>query len=317
MDGVNWPLGNKIKYLSTNNWDGIQWEDFQFINSRFSEWEKYEPFWFYSDLQPRIKVREIFEGHWAWCNDMQQKSIKDNHKKRFSKQFEAVALKDINEEEMICEYVGRVKYYNQVLESTYVAEFRMPDSFPNNFKEKQLCIDALEEGNEARFINSITALTAPHIKQNASMHSVWCREQLRVIIFATQKIKTGEPIILDYNEWAATYFEEQQTKDDFQIQTSYIHIGIKDQAMDITDEEIINQLKSNIKPNKKRTLSSTNNYNSSKKQRVNCLYTWTEPNSEQSSEITHEDQNQNEKHKEEVSSEELECFVLLDEINSD
>jgi hypothetical protein len=46
-------------------------------------------------------------------------------------------------------------------------------------EDKQLCLDAEHEGNEMRYVNSVAPTTAFYIKQNATMATVWCRNQVK------------------------------------------------------------------------------------------------------------------------------------------
>ena len=39
------------------------------------------------------------------------------------------------------------------------------------------------------------------MKQNASMDTIWCRGELRIVIWAKNAINKGEPIVLDYDEY--------------------------------------------------------------------------------------------------------------------
>ena len=37
------------------------------------KWEEFTPSWWHGDLQPRIRIREITRGHWAWCEILGRK----------------------------------------------------------------------------------------------------------------------------------------------------------------------------------------------------------------------------------------------------
>jgi len=79
---------------------------------------------------------------------------------------------------------------------------------PSTLKfEDDLCLDAEEYGNEARFMNSVSPTTPPHIQKNASMSTVWCRGELRIIVSAVRKIPKGQAVVLDYDEFENSYFE--------------------------------------------------------------------------------------------------------------
>lgn len=39
------------------------------------------------------------------------------------------------------------------------------------------------------------------MRQNATMDTVWCRGQLRVIIRSIHRIRQGQPIVLNYDEY--------------------------------------------------------------------------------------------------------------------
>ena len=116
-------------------------------------------------------------------------------------QYEAIAREDIAEGEYIGEYAGRVKYTSDsTATSMYVAvraikiHFDKPhlailtcyfhqnlffaDGLPEILYKTPLCIDSQHEGNETRFINSISPTSPPYITQNASMSTVWCRGQV-------------------------------------------------------------------------------------------------------------------------------------------
>jgi len=80
----------------------------------------------------------------------------------------------------------------------------MPSSL--NFDD-EICLDAEEQGNEARFMNSVSPTTPPYIQKNASMSTVWCRGELRIIVSAVRNIPADQPVVLDYDEFENSYFE--------------------------------------------------------------------------------------------------------------
>jgi hypothetical protein len=115
------------------------------------------------------------------------------------KQYEVVAKQEIKEHEVIAEYVGKVvdviysitlyAYYIKSFKNEkvcyrsevdnkgmiYVTDIYYPLGLPGCCYQSKLCIDAQTEGNESRYINSISPTTPSYIKQNASMSTVWCR----------------------------------------------------------------------------------------------------------------------------------------------
>jgi hypothetical protein len=36
-------------------------------------WEKFDTEWFRQDLSPRIYIRRIYPGHWAWSDELEQR----------------------------------------------------------------------------------------------------------------------------------------------------------------------------------------------------------------------------------------------------
>jgi hypothetical protein len=95
-------------------------------------------------------------------------------------QYEAIAAVDIAPNEFITEYTGHVCYQQNCPSSMYCANLWYPDDLPGILYQNSLCIDAAREGNEARFINSVTPTTPAYIKQNASMNTVWCRNEVYI-----------------------------------------------------------------------------------------------------------------------------------------
>jgi len=134
--------------------------------------------------------------------------------------------------------VGRIKFHRDCPNSRYIAAFWKPESV--NW-EDALCVDAESYGNEARYINSVTPTTPPYFKQNATMSTVWCRGELRVIISATRFIPKLHPIIIDYDEFENSYFdptlnhsEEHTTKQGLPV----VYISVRDQGPpEVKDEE--------------------------------------------------------------------------------
>eukprot|EP01121_Diplochlamys_sp_Union-15-3_P011492 TRINITY_DN3341_c0_g1_i1.p1 TRINITY_DN3341_c0_g1~~TRINITY_DN3341_c0_g1_i1.p1 ORF type:complete len:270 (+),score=31.59 TRINITY_DN3341_c0_g1_i1:100-810(+) len=165
LDSINWKQiteWSNIQYATTNDWSRISKSDRRFLRNNLTEhFLKYDPKWFYEQLYPTIGIKEIFSDHWAWCTKLEKRNLK---------QYEAVALKNFKKDEVICEYVGEV-HYSASKESDYTVCFWLPDCVKNNLKIPFLCIDSLNLGNEARFINTITATTPKYVKQNASMHT--------------------------------------------------------------------------------------------------------------------------------------------------
>jgi len=260
---TGWPGDlTSIHYITRNDWREIPISLYKSIQVNEDKWERYVPDWFHTDLEPRIKVRQIFPGHWAWCDELQNKNVADDpilplphfdpseinencndeifdtmyHGSRC--QFEAVAIEDIAPDEFICEYVGRIKFHRDCPNSRYIAAFWKPESV--NW-EDALCVDAESYGNEARYINSVTPTTPPYFKQNATMSTVWCRGELRVIISATRFIPKLHPIIIDYDEFENSYFdptlnhsEEHTTKQGLPV----VYISVRDQGPpEVKDEE--------------------------------------------------------------------------------
>ncbi len=110
-----------------------------------------------------------------------------------------IALEDLEEEDFIGEYVGKVIYQKvmsglfitiygkcvlttivqDIDDSKYVAMFYFGQSLPQSLRDNPMCIDAQECGNEMRFINSVSPITPPDITQNATMSTVWCRGEVR------------------------------------------------------------------------------------------------------------------------------------------
>jgi hypothetical protein len=44
----------------------------QIIYQHKFHWEKYDTAWFGQDLSPRIYIRRIYPGHWAWSDELEQ-----------------------------------------------------------------------------------------------------------------------------------------------------------------------------------------------------------------------------------------------------
>jgi len=206
---TKWPVRTRVRYLRDNIWDEIKSTHRDYI-ARWArvdgprvknEDDTWTVAWEAQDFTPRIEIREIGPGHWAWCSD-----LGSGQKTTRSRQFEAIAAGDIKKDDFIGEYVGRVRYENpSTLRNPYVTSILVPANL--KFRTKMgkefagLCIDSSAEGNETRFINSVTRQSPIHIKQNATMNTVWCRGQLRVIISAKKFIPKGGPIVLNYDEY--------------------------------------------------------------------------------------------------------------------
>jgi len=195
-----WPNDMPVRFLSENIWDGIAKEDCEFISLNREKWEEYTPSFLQRNLTSKVHIQEIKFGHWAYCTNLKNMGIE--------KQYEVRASVHIEKDEMIGEYVGRVRYQKDITDSHYVANFWYPEDMEESLGDKQLCIDAEFEGNEMRFVNSVAPTTAFYIKQNATMSTVWCRNQLRVVMIATRNILKGQPIIVNYNEFSSSFFEE-------------------------------------------------------------------------------------------------------------
>ncbi|ELR12668.1 SET domain containing protein [Acanthamoeba castellanii str. Neff] len=196
---TKWPTESPVQYTAVNIWDDIDTEDIEFIAAHSHHWEQYTPTYLNQNLASKVFVQEIFFGHWAYCTNLRKQGI--------AKQYEVRALVDIESEDMIGEYVGRVRYQKDIEDSQYVANFWYPPEL-GDLGDKQLCLDAEHEGNEMRFVNSVAPTTAFYIRQNATMSTLWCRNQLRVVLTATKKILKGQPIIVNYNEFSSSFFEE-------------------------------------------------------------------------------------------------------------
>lgn len=78
----------------------------------------------------------------------------------------------------------------------------------------ELIVDAGQQGNEARFINSVSPTTPAYLRPNCELVTLWVRGILRIIIASTAPIARGSPLILDYNQHANTYFDEKMTEED-------------------------------------------------------------------------------------------------------
>jgi hypothetical protein len=238
IEDVRWPFPSSFPYLFRNNWSGISQQHYIEIQSNKFLWERFQPEWFHRDLGARVSVREIFVGHWAWCEDLASKGSK----KKPSKQYEVIAIEDFEEEDFIGEYVGKVIYQKDILDSKYVAMFYFGSSLPQSLRDNPMCIDAQEGGNEMRFINSVSPITPPDITQNATMSTVWCRGELRIVISATRSIAKNEAIVLNYNEYANSFFDEKMTDQDHtkkQHQDCYVWISKADQGPPPNEQNMI------------------------------------------------------------------------------
>eukprot|EP00026_Physarum_polycephalum_P002757 Phypoly_transcript_02765.p1 GENE.Phypoly_transcript_02765~~Phypoly_transcript_02765.p1 ORF type:complete len:846 (+),score=188.15 Phypoly_transcript_02765:142-2679(+) len=232
---TKWPKDSKVKFLRDNIWDDIKTTHKDYI-ARYAridgpragnEDDTWTIAWEGQDFIPKIEIRQIGPGHWAWCPD-----LGNEPKKARTRQYEAVAIQDIKMDDFIGEYIGRVRYENPATRNPYVTSMFVPTN--PKFRAKMgdsflgLCVDSSVEGNETRFINSITRDTPCHIQQNATMDTVWCRGQLRVIIRAIQLIPKGTSVVLNYDEYKkddgkCPYFasseseQETETKKEKQI----------------------------------------------------------------------------------------------------
>jgi len=174
------------QFLAKCDWSGISPQVVQTIRTARNRWDKYRlDHLFRFDAQSKIRIRQISPGHWAWSSELGPV------------QYETVAIDDIDQDEFICEYVGKVKYFSECQDSHYVAQYFCP---PEVQFQDSLVVDAAERGNEARYINSVTSDTPNYIKKNASMSTVWCKAQLRIVVYAIVNIAKSHPIIIDSNE---------------------------------------------------------------------------------------------------------------------
>jgi len=123
-----------------------------------------------------------------------------------------VALRDIEEDEIITEYCGEVRITSEG--GDYFANILMKGTVSPFLRELEgkLVIDASRMGNEAMFINSVTRETPNNIVKNASMHTLWCNEELRILIYAEKAICKGESIVLDYNDHDSLYWEDEDAR---------------------------------------------------------------------------------------------------------
>jgi hypothetical protein len=70
-----------------------------------------------------------------------------------------------------CSWLAAVTSLTDPLQLRYPPEL-------GDLGDKQLCLDAEHEGNEMRFVNSVAPTTAFYIRQNATMSTLWCRNQV-------------------------------------------------------------------------------------------------------------------------------------------
>eukprot|EP01087_Luapelamoeba_hula_P004395 TRINITY_DN14341_c0_g1_i1.p1 TRINITY_DN14341_c0_g1~~TRINITY_DN14341_c0_g1_i1.p1 ORF type:complete len:395 (+),score=28.29 TRINITY_DN14341_c0_g1_i1:174-1187(+) len=209
---VHWPkeVSGRVKYVLKNDWSAISPKIIDLIAQNSSRWEQYALDWDTSITSHPIQIRAIERGHWAWSEELfKVGQVFNGH----DKQFEVFASRDFVEDEIIGEYVGVVRLVSEDVISKYTATVFMPPDLPLELAGLELVIDAQHDGNETRFINSVTASSPPFIKQNASMRTLWTGDQLRILLVATRNIPSGHPVVVDYNEFAETYFEEPDIKE--------------------------------------------------------------------------------------------------------
>lgn len=162
---VKWPANLPVTYSRSNNWDAISSYHRDLIARYHNNWQSA---WDQENFVPKIQVREIGPGHWAWSDDLSQKNLAYNAKYP-NRQFEAVAAQDIDCEAFIGEYVGQVKYEQKGAPTTnlYITSLFIPSDsqlyLKMGRKFEGLCIDAGTEGNETRFINSVLPSTPKHV----------------------------------------------------------------------------------------------------------------------------------------------------------
>jgi hypothetical protein len=232
MKCVRWPADCGIRYITRNSWHKIEDSYKNAIYQNKFHWEKFDTEWFRQDLSPRIYIRRIYPGHWAWSEELEQRGKTDP---KYAKQYEAVAASDIEPSEVIGEYVGIVKRLKDGNNSKYLADFWFPETLPSSLLIDPICIDAEEWANETRFINSVTPSTPPYIEQNATMSTLWCRGELRILILSTKRIPAHTSIVLNYNEFSSSYFEE--TPSPRKSEKCYVWVPLKDQG-EISQEMI-------------------------------------------------------------------------------
>jgi hypothetical protein len=75
MNAVEWPseLKDKVKFSNRNCWDDTSLFDRELIAQHKDKWEEYFPLWWKENLGAKIKIREIFKGHWAWCPELEKR----------------------------------------------------------------------------------------------------------------------------------------------------------------------------------------------------------------------------------------------------
>jgi len=194
------PYDRGLDYIIENDWSAIDAKHKGLIRENKLKWQLIEEKeWMASqDESAYLEVKRIEPTHWAWCSELHR----DGHKE----QYEVIAKCDVKDRTILAEYVGTVKYIEQCHKSKYSAQFWIPDTIPLELHAAGICIDAENQGNETRFINSITKSSPPFIRKNATMSTVWCEDQLRILIFATRLIPKGFPIVLNYDEFQSSYF---------------------------------------------------------------------------------------------------------------
>jgi hypothetical protein len=199
----HFPVDCGIQYQRVCDWSGVP-KDYvaTLVEHRYC-WENYSPMWFRLNLDTPLKVLPIGAGHWAYSAYLSKRYLHGH-----PVQYEVVAGREIDDGEVIGEYVGVVKFADEA-DSEYVAALYWPDNLPDDLARRPLVIDAAELGNETRYINSVNNETAHFIRQNATMNTVWCNGMLRILISATRHIPRGHPIVLDYEEHGTSYFAEK------------------------------------------------------------------------------------------------------------
>jgi len=106
MEQCNWPEKCGANFLINNRWDYISPSTISYIKQNSHKWETYpsnptEWMFFSCDIKSRTYIREIFQGHWAWCSELA--SVPNG--KRPRKQYELVAAEYIKKKDWICEYI--------------------------------------------------------------------------------------------------------------------------------------------------------------------------------------------------------------------
>jgi len=191
----NWPEGKcSQKYLLENKWENVPCWVRQKLEQNCDKFDQ-PPLKACQDVSACTRVNEISPGHWAWCPDLA---------KTKRHQFELVANKDIDMNSIILEYIGVVRYDTQEMKSPYVTQLNVPAEIDLG---GSLVVDGSEFANESCFINSVSSSTPSHLKRNSAMYTVWCKGQLRVLVYSVEDIPAHHPLILDYNEFGETFFE--------------------------------------------------------------------------------------------------------------